>query len=92
MRTEMYEVEPHETDALLLHLLGDGLEDPDALRRYHALTRAQAVCQAASEEIARLRGRALAEMKTGRSAREVAELVGIGSRQRVEQLIAGAQS
>lgn len=85
-----YEVEPHEVEALLSTLLGDVLAETDPLRRYHELTRAQVLYDRLVSAIKRERGRVLADLAEGRTRQEVAELAGLGSRQRVDQLIANA--
>lgn len=79
-----------EVEALLHNLLGHVLAEPDPLRRYRELTRAQALCDGLVSAIKRERGRVLAELAEGRTRQEVAELAGLGSRQRVDQLIANA--
>lgn len=83
-----YDIEPHEVQALLTNHLGDVLAEPDALIRYEHLTREQALYDALVSAIKQERGRALAALAEGRSKSQVAELAGLGTRQRVEQLIA----
>lgn len=85
-----YEIEQHEVDALLQGLLGDVLGEPDDLIRYHALTREQALYDAFVSAIKRERGKALAKLAEGRTRQEVAEMVSLGTPQRVGQLIAAA--
>lgn len=101
-----YEVEPHEVDALRQNLLGDILAEPDPTIRYHLLTREQAMYDALVSAIKRDRGEALAEVEQSlRNAaeargerptkvairRQVAEVAGLGTRQRVEQLMASVR-
>lgn len=90
MGTDGYGVEQHEVDALLVNLCGDLLDETDDLVAYHALTREQALYDALVSAIKRERGRRLARLAEGRTRVEVADLVGLGTRQRVDQLIAAA--
>jgi hypothetical protein len=87
-----YEIEPHEVDALLENLLGDVLAETDDLIRYETLTREQALYDALVSAIKRERGKALAKLSEGRTKQDVAELVSLGTRQRVGQLIAAARA
>lgn len=100
MTTAGYEAEPHEVEALLTNLCGDILEEKDPLVRYTILTKEQALYDALVSAIKRERGKALAEMvATARETKpavaakqSIAEAVGLGTRQRVEQLIAAADA
>ncbi len=85
-----YEIEPHEVAALLRNLCGDLLDEPDDLIAYERLTREQALYDALVSAIKRARGERLARLAQGRTGTELADLVGLGTRQRVEQLIAAA--
>lgn len=67
------------------------LNDPDPLTRYQALTAHQRELQQLVSEVKRHRGDALAELAEGRSYQQVADLIGIGNRQRVSQLINNAR-
>lgn len=87
MTTLGYEAEPQDVAHLLHTQCGDLLTEPDPLIRYTRLTAEQALYDALVSAIKRERGRALAELAEGRSNTAVAELVGLGTRQRVEQLI-----
>lgn len=89
--TAGYEAGPSDVQALLGNLCGDLLAEPDPLVRYTRLTAEQALFEALVSAIVRLRGEALGELREGRTAKQVADLVGLGTRQRVDQLIAGAQ-
>lgn len=91
MSTAGYEIEPHEVATLLDNLLGDLLAEPDDLVRYHALTREQALYDSLVSAIKRKRGEALARLAEGNTKQAVADLAGLGTRQRVDQLIAAAQ-
>lgn len=90
MSTAGYEIEPHDIDALLINLCGDILDEKDPLIRYHALTHEQALYDALVSAIKRKRGEALAQLAEGTTKQAVANLVGLGTRQRVDQLIAAA--
>lgn len=87
-----YEIEPREVDALLHNLLGDVVAEPDDLIAYHALTREQALYDALVSAIKRERGRRLHRLAESRTKAEVADLAGLGTRQRVDQLIAATHS
>lgn len=91
MTTLGYEAEPQDVAHLLNTQCGELLAEPDPLIRYSRLTSEQALYDALVSAIKRERGRALAELGSGRSNTEVAQLVGLGTRQRVEQLIAACQ-
>lgn len=88
MSTIGYDVEPHEIEGLLAEIL-DGLPDDDLIC-YHALTREQAVYDKLVSAIKVERGRRLARLREGRTLGQVAEVVGLGTRQRVADLIDGA--
>lgn len=66
------------------------LTDPDPLTRYQALTAHQQELDRLVSEVKRHRGGALAELAEGRSYQQVADLIGLGNRQRVSQLINNA--
>jgi hypothetical protein len=83
-----YEIERHEVEALRDNLLGDLLAEQDDLIAYQRLTREQALCDALVSEIKRLRGERLRRLAEGRTAEQVADLTGLGTRQRVQQLMA----
>jgi hypothetical protein len=88
----MYEPDRHDVEALRDTLLGDLLAEPDSLRRYHGLSKEQVLYDALVSEIKRMRGQALAAMvAAGHSQREVAQLAGLGSQQRVHQLVAAGK-
>lgn len=88
----MLDAEPAEVEALLHNLCGDLLAEPDPLIRYTALTTQQALVDGVVSALKRERGKALGELNCYHSLEAVAELVGLGSRQRVQQLIAAAQT
>jgi hypothetical protein len=90
--TEGYEVEPEEVQAVLHNLCGYHLAEPDPLFRYTVLTREQVLYDALVAAIKRERGRALAELASGRTLKQVAEIANVGSRQRVQRLIALAKA
>jgi hypothetical protein len=80
--------EPGEVEALLHNLCGFHLAERDPVFRYTVLTREQVLYDALVAAIKRERGRALAELvERGHKLTEVAELTGLGSRQRVQRLI-----
>ena len=80
--------EPEEVEAVLHNLCGFHLAERDPVFRYTALTREQVLYDALVAAIKRERGRALAELvERGHKLTEVAELTGLGSRQRVHRLI-----
>ena len=85
--------EPEEVEAVLHNLCGYHLAERDPVFRYTVLTREQVLYAALVASIKRERGRALAELAaSGRKLTEVAELTGLGSRQRVHRLIAIAKA
>lgn len=96
--TAGYDAEPGEVETLFVNLCGDIMAKPDPLIRYHSLTREQALYDALVSAIKRRRGLALAEMVTAErqtqgaiaAKQAVAEAAGLGTRQRVEQLIGAA--
>jgi hypothetical protein len=80
--------EPEEVEAVLHSLCGFHLAERDPVSRYTVLTREQVLYDALVAAIKRERGRALAELvERGHRLTEVAELTGLGSRQRVQRLI-----
>jgi hypothetical protein len=86
--TEGITAEPEEVEAVLLNLCGYHLSESDPVFRYTVLTREQVLYDALVTAIKRERGRALAELVTnGHKLTEVAELTGLGTRQRVQRLI-----
>jgi hypothetical protein len=90
--TEGYEAEPEEVEALLHTLCGYHLAERDPLFRYQVLTREQVLYDALVATIKRERGRALAELVSGRTLKQVAEMANLGTRQRVARLIAIAKA
>ena len=86
--TEGITAEPEEVEAVLLNLCGYHLSESDPVFRYTVLTREQVLYDALVTAIKRERGRALAELvASGHKLTEVAELTGLGTRQRVQRLI-----
>ncbi len=82
------EAEPEEVEAMLHNLCGFHLAERDPVARYAVLTREQVLYEALAAAIRRERGRALAELAArGHKLTEVAELTGLGTRQRVQRLI-----
>lgn len=90
--TEGYEAEPEEVEAVLHNLCGYHLAERDPLFRYQVLTREQVLYDALVATIKRERGRALAELASGRTLKQVAEMANLGTRQRVARLIAIAKA
>jgi hypothetical protein len=85
--------EPEEVEAVLHNLCGYHLAEPDPVFRYTVLTREQVLYDALVAAIKRERGRALADLAaSGRKLTEIANLTGLGSRQRVQRLIAIAKA
>ncbi len=80
--------EPDEVEAMLHNLCGFHLAERDPVFRYTVLTREQVLYDALVAAIKRERGRALAELvEQGHKLTEIAELAGLGTRQRVQRLI-----
>lgn len=80
--------EPEEVEAMLHNLCGFHLAERDPVFRYTVLTREQVLYDALVAAIKRERGRALAELvEQGHKLTEVADLTGLGTRQRVQRLI-----
>jgi hypothetical protein len=80
--------EPEEVEAVLQSLCGYHLAERDPVFRYTVLTREQVLYDALVSAIKRERGRALAELvANGHKLTEVAELTGLGTRQRVQRLV-----
>jgi hypothetical protein len=80
--------EPEEVEAVLHNLCGFHLAERDPVHRYHVLTREQALYEALVAAIKRERGRALAELvEQGHRLTQIADLTGLGTRQRVRRLI-----
>ncbi len=90
--TEGHEAEPEEVEAVLHNLCGYHLAERDPLFRYTVLTREQVLYDALVAAIKRERGRALAELTSGRTLTQVAEMANLGTRQRVARLIAIAKA
>jgi hypothetical protein len=90
--TAGHEAEPEEVEAVLHNLCGYHLAESDPLFRYTVLTREQVLYAALVAAIKRERGRALAELASGRTLTQVAEMASLGTRQRVQRLIATAKA
>jgi hypothetical protein len=87
--TEGITAEPAEVQAVLQSLCGYHLAERDALHRYTVLTREQVLYDALVQAIRRERGQALADLvAAGHKAAEVADMTNLGTRQRVQRLIA----
>jgi hypothetical protein len=87
--TEGITAEPAEVQAVLQSLCGYHLAERDALHRYTVLTREQVLYDALVQAIRRERGRALADLvAAGHRAADVAAMTNLGTRQRVQRLIA----
>jgi hypothetical protein len=85
--------EPEEVEAVLHNLCGYHLMEPDPLVRYMVLTREQVLYDALVASIKRERGRALADMATaGHTLTQIAHSTNLGTRQRVQRLIAMAKA
>ena len=85
--------EPEEVEAVLHNLCGYHLMEPDPLSRYTVLTREQVLYDAVVASIKRERGRALADMAAaGHTLTQIAASTNLGSRQRVQRLIAMAKA
>jgi hypothetical protein len=86
--TEGITAAPEEVEAVLLNLCGYHLAESDPVFRYTVLTREQVLYDALVTAIKRERGRALAELvANGHKLTEIADLTGLGTRQRVQRLI-----
>lgn len=86
-----YEAEPSDVQALVEGLLADLADETDPLVRYTLLTSEQALYAKFIGEIVRLRGLELLAMSETASYEQVAEMTGLGNKQRVGQLIKGAR-
>jgi hypothetical protein len=87
--TEGMAAEPAEVQAVLQSLCGYHLSERDAAYRYSVLTREQVLYDALVQAIRRERGRALADLvAAGHTAAQVAAMTNLGTRQRVQRLIA----
>lgn len=87
-RTPGFEAEPADVQAMMENLCGDDLADPDWLVRYTRLTAQQALLDAVVSAIKAERGKALAEGRnTVSSLEKIAEATGLGTYQRVQQII-----
>lgn len=77
----------------LVEMVSNVVALPDPEQRYLELTKLQRVIEEFQSALVRARGAALKELKDkrGLSSREVAELVGLGTRQRVDQIINAAR-
>jgi hypothetical protein len=85
--------EPEEVEAVLHNLCGYHLTEPDALTRYTVLTREQVLYDALVASIKRERGRALADLAAaGQTLTQIAHSTNLGTRQRVQRLIAMAKA
>ena len=85
--------EPEEVEALLHNLCGYHLTEPDPLTRYTVLTREQVLYDALVASIKRERGRALADLAAnGHTLTQIAHSTNLGTRQRVQRLIAMARA
>lgn len=83
-----YEAESTDVQALLHNVCGDLLQETDWLIRYGALTAQQVLVDALVSAIKAERGRALAEGKaSGLTLEQLAEATGLGTYQRVQQLL-----
>lgn len=90
--TDGHAAEPEEVEAVLHNLCGYHLAERDPVARYEVLTREQVLYDALVAAIRRERGRALAQLvDSGQKLNRVAELTKLGSRQRVQRLIALAR-
>jgi hypothetical protein len=87
--TEGITAEPAEVHAVLQSLCGFHLAERDAVYRYTVLTREQVLYDALVQAIRRERGRALADLVAeGHTPTQVAAMTNLGTRQRVQRLIA----
>ena len=87
--TEGMTAEPEEVQAVLQSLCGYHLAERDPAYRYSVLTREQVLYDALVQAIRRERGRALADLvAAGHTATQVAAMTNLGTRQRVQRLIA----
>lgn len=85
--------EPEEVEAVLHNLCGYHLTEPDPLTRYTVLTREQVLYDALVASIKRERGRALADLAaSGHTLTQIAQSTNLGTRQRVQRLIAMARA
>jgi hypothetical protein len=91
--TQGITAEPEEVEAVLHNLCGYHLSEPDALARYQVLTREQVLYDALVAAIKRERGRALADLvATGQTLTQVAAATNLGTRQRVQRMIAAVKA
>jgi hypothetical protein len=87
--TQGMTVDPAEVQAVLQSLCGYHLAERDPAYRYSVLTREQVLYDALVQAIRRERGRALADLvAAGHTATQVGAMTNLGSRQRVQRLIA----
>src|SRR5215510_1645638 len=85
--------EPEEVEAVLHNLCGYHLTEPDPLTRYTVLTREQVLYDALVASIKRERGRALSDLAAaGHTLTQIANSTNLGTRQRVQRLIAMARA
>lgn len=91
MTTIGFEVEPHEVRVLLEQFCGDALTEPDDLVAFTMLTKDQATLDALVSAIRVERGKRLAAMAGTMSQTAIAEATGLGTQQRVSQLIKAAK-
>lgn len=87
MTTIGIEPEPTDVQALVANLLADLEPITDHLVRYSQLTSDQALYTAFLKEIRRMRGAELIAMSETASYAEVAEATGLGTKQRVGQVM-----
>lgn len=87
-----YEADPADVAALLLHLCGDALAEPDPLVRYAMLCAEQVRYAALETAIKQERGKALAELKEagGLTWEQVADAAQLGTYQRAQKLVTSA--
>lgn len=95
MSTLGYDAERHEVDAVVRAVLEEALGDAadlDPIALYHELTRIQRLWEAAGQRVIRAlsaeRGHALRE--AGVAQDKLRESTGLGSQQRVSQIMAAA--
>lgn len=81
--------DPAAVEALYRELLGEIDAEPDPAVRFRLLTPQQELFDALVSRIKVARGSALAELKgSGLTEQQIADVSGLGTRQRVQQLIA----
>jgi hypothetical protein len=91
--TQGFSAEQEEVEAVLHNLCGYHLAEPDPLFRYQVLTREQVLYDALVNAIRRERGRALADLvATGQTLTQIAANTNLGTRQRVQRMIAAVKA